>query len=228
MSVMNRDDIQHLSKELIEPFDSNCLTPLGYDLRVGKKVIIFEKGKEENLVESESVVIPPKARFAIQSLEKVKLRKNMFAFVFTKVSILWEGLTSLGTKVDPFFQDNLLLIFSNDSSKAITIRYGQKICNLMFFQYDTPAKDVEQRGLPSFLLIPSFPPEISDAMEEEEIKENYGYGISAVVKYLRPKMKRYNRRIKSMEKFRGRINYIIISILTTVVAGVILWFLRGG
>jgi len=228
LEVINRDQIQELAKELIAPFDESCLTPLGYDLCVGKKVIIFPTQKEEQISESSSITIPPGARFAVESLEKIELPNNMFAFVFTKVSILWEGLTSLGTKVDPFFQDNLMLIFSNDSSKPFTIRYGQKICNLMFFRYGPPPQDVKSRGRPSFLIMPSYPPAISDAMDDEAIKGNFGYGIFSVIKYLRPKIKKHRRRIRRLEKFRRRLNYVAAGIITSVISGIILWLIKGG
>jgi len=228
LEVMNRNDIQKLGKKLIEPFDKSCLTTLGYDLRVGKEIFVFIRGKKEELSESNPIVIPPGARFAVKSLEKVKLTDDMFAFVFTKVGILWEGLTSLGTKIDPFFQDNLLLIFSNDSSAPFTLKYEQKICNVMFFKNTNSPKGTQLRGLPNLFPPSTNPPTISDVMNDEKIKEDFGYGIFSALQYLRPKISNHNIRLRRLEHFKRRLSYAAVVIFTTVVSGIIVWLLTGG
>lgn len=228
VEVLNRDEIAKRGKSLVTPFDKDCLTSLGYDLRAGSRVVNFRTANEETLSSATPVVISPGERFAVESLEKVLLRKNMFAFVFTKVSVLWDGLTSLGTKIDPAFSDNMWLIFANDSSRPYTLKYGQKLCNLMFFEYENPAKGIKPRGRPSLLALPAFLPVISDS-SEEEITRSFGYGVSSVVGYFRPKLKNQASKIRTLEKFRGRITYFIVTIATAVISGLILWFLtRGG
>lgn len=229
VEVLNQDEIAKLGKNLVAPFNKDCLTSLGYDLRAGSRVVNFRTAGEETLSPSTQVVIPPGERFAVESLEKVLLNDTMFAFVFTKVSVLWDGLTSLGTKIDPAFSDKLWLIFANDASRPYTLKYGQKLCNLMFFKYENPAKGIKPRGRPSLLALPASLPVISDSSQEEEIKRSFGYGVSSVVSYFRPKLKKQRRRIRSLEKFRGRVMYFIVTISTSLISGVILWFLtRGG
>jgi len=228
MEVLTKENLAKLGKDLIEPFEKTCLTDLGYDLRAGKYVVVFVRGEEEELSESNPIVIPPGARFAVKTFEKVKLPPNMFAFVFTRVSILYKGLTSLGTKIDPYFQDNLLLIFSNDSSVPFTLKYGEKICNVMFFNYDNASEEIKRRDLPFLPPIPPSKMEITDAMDYEKIKADFGHGISASVKYLRPKIRRNELKIKDVERFKRRLSIASISILTTVISSVIVWFLTGG
>lgn len=228
MKVMNKEDLRELGNKLIEPFDVNCLTDLGYDLKAGEYVVVFVRGKEEELTEGNPIVIPPGARFAVKSLEKIKLTAEMFAFVFTKVRILYKGLTSLGTKIDPYFQDNLLLIFSNDSSTPFTLKYGEKICSLMFFKYDNPPKETKPRGLPFLSPIPPSKMTITDSMDYEKIKEDFGYGIFAVVKYIRPKIRKCSIRIRRIESFKDRLTVAAVAILTTVISSAVVWFLTKG
>jgi deoxycytidine triphosphate deaminase len=228
MKVLTKKDLAELGTTLIDPFDPGCLTDLGYDLRAGKYIVVFVRGKEEELSETNPIVIPPTARFAVKTLEKVKLPDDMFAFVFTKVSILYKGLTSLGTKIDPYFQDNLLLIFSNDSSVPFTLKYGEKICNLMFFKYDNPLKEMKPRGLPFLPPIPPSTLEITDAMNYEKIREDFGHGISAIVRYLRPKIRKNEIKLRDVDRFKRRLGIAAVTILTTVVSSVIVWFLTKG
>lgn len=223
--MLNQDEIAKLGNNLVAPFDKNCLTFLGYDLRAGSKVINFRTASEETLSPSTPVVISPGERFAVESLEKVLLNDTMFAFVFSKVSILWDGLTSLGTKIDPAFSDNMWLIFANDSSRPYTLKHGQKLCNLMFFKYKNPAKGIKPRKRPPLLALPASLPAISDSSQEEEIMRSFGYGVSSVVSYFRPKLKKQARKIRSLEKFRGRIMYFIVTVSTAVISGLILWSL---
>lgn len=229
VEVLNREEIEKLGNNLVSPFSEDCLTCLGYDLRAGVKVINFRTASEEMLSPSKPVVIPPGERFAVESLEKVLLNENMFAFVFTKVSVLWDGLTSLGTKIDPAFSDNMWLVFANDSSRPYTLKHGQKLCNLMFFRYENPAKEIKPRGRPSLFVLPALLPEISDSSREQEIMASFGYGVSSVVGYFRPRLEKQARKIRNLEKFRRRIMYFVVTILSAVVSGLILWFLtRGG
>ena len=225
IKVLNRDEIEKQGAKLISPFDKDCLTPVGYDLRVGSRMVNFRTANEETLDASSPIVIPPGERFAIETLEKIQLKNTMFAFVFTKVSVLWDGLTSLGTKIDPAFSDNMWLIFANDSNRPYTLKYGKKICNVMFFEYDNPAEKIDIRGRPSMLAVPAFLPTISDSSREADIERNFGYPISRVVSYLRPKIEKHTRRLRNLEKFKRRITYLVLTISTSVIAGLIIWLL---
>lgn len=228
MKVLNKEILKELGATIIDPFDPSCLTDLGYDLRAGKYVVVFVRGREEELSETTPIVIPPGARFEVKTLEKVKLPPDMFAFVFTKVGVLHKGLTSLGTKIDPYFQDNLLLVFSNDSSSPFTLKHGEKICNLMFFKYDNTPKEIKPRGLPFLSQIPPSTLEITDEMDYENIKEDFGYSARAIVRYLKPKIRRNERGLRDVNRFKRRFVIAAVSVLTTVISSVIVYFLTKG
>ncbi|MHA1287193.1 MAG: dCTP deaminase domain-containing protein [Candidatus Thorarchaeota archaeon] len=226
MKILTKVDIEKLGSKLISPFEESCLTPVGYDLRVGEKVILLTESKEERINESRSISIPPGERFALESLEKVFLPEDMFALICTRISLAWRGLTNLGTKVDPKFNDKLVLIFSNDSSQPIELRHKERICNIMFFRYRKPPPGIDPRGRPSFLVIPSFPPPIEDPIVEEDIRKRYGYGIFSLIRYLKPKLKDYEDRLKKLEGMRKKIYAILTTLSTAIIAGVILWVLK--
>ena len=214
-----------MNKRLISPFETNALTDVGYDLSIGERVILLTSAEEKTLSPGESIILPPQERFAVETREKILLQKNMFGFLFSRISLAWKGLTNLGTRIDPAFQDKLFLIFSNDSHKELELTYGDRICNIMFFKYENPPKGIKPRGRPSGLVIPPFLAPIEEPIDLDEIREKYGYGIFALMKYLRPKLENQGQRIQRLEKLREKITYTVVGIATSIVSGIILWVL---
>ena len=134
--------------------------------------------------------------------------------------------TSLGTKIDPGFSDHMLLIFANDSDRSYKISYGKKICNVMFFEYDNPPANVKIRGRTSLLPFKDTPTnEISDSSEDATILKEFGFGPYQVIKYVRPQIEKNTKKLKKLEKFKKQVNYIILTMSVTVIAGVIVWLL---
>ncbi|MCP8314747.1 MAG: hypothetical protein H3Z53_10340 [archaeon] len=224
MQVLTSDDIKKLGNKLIKPFEEDCLTHVGYDIRIGENVILFTYSKEVSLSEGKSITIEPNERFAIVSLEEILLPDDMFAFIFTRIKLAWKGLTSLGTKVDPMFQDKLVLIFSNDSSQPIELSYKERICNIMFFKYEKPVENIKPRGRPSFLVIPPFQSPIRDPIIEEDVRRKYGYGIYSVIEYLKPKLNNYEDRLKALERMR---TWLYATIGSGIIVGIILLLLKA-
>ena len=75
------------------------------------------------------------------------------------------------------------------------------------------------------LAVPAFLPTILDSSQEEDIKRNFGYGISSVVSYFRPKIAKHTRRLKNLERFKRRITYFVFTVSASVIAGLIIWLL---
>lgn len=223
MKVLTKDDITKLGTQLFEPFGGElCLTPVGYDLRIGGKIWLLNSGEEIKLKEDTSVEIPPRMRFAIESLEKIKMKENMIALIATRISLLWNGLTSLGTKIDPMFQDRLLLIFSNDSDTPLTLEYGQRICNIIFFEYENPPKDIELRKRP-----PLIGPQLAKPIERvsiNEIQKRHGLATASIFRYLRPRLQEHERKIRGLEKFKTGVVSLMIATVSTFIVSLIIWF----
>jgi len=225
MEILTKDDIKELNEKLISPFCSECVTDVGYDLRIGEKIVLLTSGEEKTLSSGQSVTLPPQERFAVESLEKVSLSEDMLALNFTRISLAWKGLTSLGTKVDPLFRDKLYLIFSNDSHRELELKFGDRICNIMFFRYKNPPKGVQPRGRPSGLVIPAFLEPIEEPIDYKEIRKKYGHGLYALMRYVRPILQDHRKSLKNLERLKNRFIYIMIGIATSVISGIILWLL---
>lgn len=223
MKVLTKDDISKLETQLIEPFGGKpCLTPVGYDLRVGEKIWLLNIGEKIELKEGKSVEIPPRMRFAVESLEKIKMKENMIALIATRISLLWNGLTSLGTKIDPMFQDRLLLIFSNDSDTPLRLVYGQQICNVIFFEYGNPPKGIELRKRPP-LIGPQLPKPI-EKVSISEIEKRHGLATASIFRYFRPTLLEHERKIRGLEKFKTTVVSLVIASVSTFIVSLIIWF----
>lgn len=225
LQVLTRREIKELKERLISPFEDDALTDVGYDLSVGQRVILLTSADEKSLSPGESIILPPQERFAVETRERVLLQDNMFGFLFSRISLAWKGLTNLGTKVDPAFQDKLFLIFSNDSHKELELTYGDRICNILFFKYGNPPEGIKPRGRPSGLVIPPFLAPIEEPIDYDEVREKYGYGIFALMKYLKPKLENQAQRIERLEKLKEKFTYILVGMATSIISGAILWVL---
>lgn len=225
MRLLTKDDILKRKEKLLDPFGGDkCLTPAGYDLRVGERIYFLSSGQEERIAADRPARIPPRERFAIESLEKVIMEANMFGLIATRVRLLSRGLTSLGTKIDPMFQDKLWCIFSNDSDTPLVLEYEERICNVSFFELDEAPKGVEISKRP-VLLPPSLVEKIEDPVNLPEVRKKYGLGIASIIEYIRPRMSNHEKRLKGLERFRTGITSVAIGTFATLVVSLIIWLL---
>ena len=118
MTVLSDTEIlKHLDNGEIklEPFESSCLNPAGYDLRSSKKVILKSKHYE-----------------LVATLETVELGLNVTAYLHIRSSLAREGIIGSFAVVDPGFRGQLTLNLHNVSEKEITLREGERIVQIVF------------------------------------------------------------------------------------------------
>jgi len=99
----------------LEPFESSCLNPAGYDLRCSKKVILKPKHYE-----------------LVATLETVELCLNVTAYLHIRSSLAREGVIGSFAVVDPGFRGQLTLNLHNVSEKEVTLREGERIVQIVF------------------------------------------------------------------------------------------------
>ena len=130
-------------KLLILGFDEECLTPVGYDLRVGKRYLKMRyKLKEfEELDEDEELVILPGEIVAIETEEEIKMPQNKgySGILVSKVSIAEEGLSHISTSLDPDYKGKMLITVTNLSQRRIVLKRKQPFCTMILFKNETPA-----------------------------------------------------------------------------------------
>ncbi|MBE9227709.1 hypothetical protein IQ264_19985 [Phormidium sp. LEGE 05292] len=128
---------------LIANGSDDCLTPMGYDLRVGGFYKSFIS--KPNLVPikpGKKVEIRPGDIALIGTLEQLKMPKDcsISALILSRVSQVSRGLSNISTKVDPGWKEGELLIpVQNFSRDIIELEYGEKFCTVVFFKNESPA-----------------------------------------------------------------------------------------
>jgi|GEM_PF-1535322 len=128
-----------------ETFNSSSLEASSYDLRVGSKGIIGGEGVEVDLIHEKTLEIPPGAYAGIVSYEKMHFPRNICARLGSKRALSYDGIILLsGSIVDPGYEGHLLFGLYNASQKKVHIRYGRKICNIVFERLSIePEKEVQ-------------------------------------------------------------------------------------
>ncbi|ALF53668.1 hypothetical protein ACX27_13790 [Nostoc piscinale CENA21] len=122
---------------LIQDGSDDCITPMGYDLRVGGFYKTFiAKPNLDVLSEGKSIAIKPGDIALIGTYEKLRMPKDgsISALILSRVSQVSRGLSNISTKVDPGWAEGELLIpiqiiFSRDVIKLNYTRF----CTIVFF-----------------------------------------------------------------------------------------------
>lgn len=171
-SILSDKEIQdYVNRDALitkETFSSSCLEASSYDIRVGAKGIVGGEGSEIDLASEKSMEIGPGAYAAIVSYEKMKFPRKISARLGSKRALSYEGIILLtGSIVDPGYEGHLLFGLYNASQKKVHIRYGRKICNIVFEKLAVePDKEVSPE--PN-LLHGSFPDSFLDKMANMDV-----------------------------------------------------------
>lgn len=150
MSILTDSDIRSIlcttqetwnpeTQLLIQDFCEECLTPMGYDLRVGGFYKTFTT--KPNLVSlhnpGEKVLVKPRDIALIGTLERIRMPKNgsISAIILSKVSKVSKGLSHISTKVDPgWCEGELLVPVQNFSREVVSLKYSESFCTIIFFE----------------------------------------------------------------------------------------------
>jgi deoxycytidine triphosphate deaminase len=157
MSILSDIEIKQLieaelddEKLLINPFEEDCLTPMGYDLRVGGyyKTYKNETKPPQRINEGETITIKSGETALIDTIERVCMPRNcsIGALLVSRVSQVNRGLSHISTKIDPNWDGTLKIAVSNFSKKNIELKYKEKICCIVFFSIKNPSR--KERRIP--------------------------------------------------------------------------------
>jgi deoxycytidine triphosphate deaminase len=146
MSILTDTDLEPLidsSGELvISPFNQECLTPVGYDLRIGKTYTTSDiKQVRRNLNEGESITLKPGTTALISTLEYVQMPKSrtVSGLIESRVSQVSKGLSHVSTTVDPDWRGHLLIAIHNHAVEEVKLKYGETFCTIVFLKNESPA-----------------------------------------------------------------------------------------
>lgn len=155
-SLLTDTDIADLMKRkeiIIDPFDEKCLTPVGYDLRVGDCAISWKKkGDYVPVEEEQQITIDPGDTVLLSVRERIQISKNIAGTIHSKVSLVSRGFSHVSTTVDPGWKGELTVLISNVRNIPLTLKFEQPFCTLVFHKTESPAtkEAPESRALKTF------------------------------------------------------------------------------
>jgi deoxycytidine triphosphate deaminase len=125
----------------IHPFSEDCLTPVGYDLRVGGKYASVLHGGPFEIQDGDSLEITPGDTTLITTLETIGMPgdRSLSAFIFAKVSKVSRGLSHISTTVDADWAGPLLIAVTNHSTSSVVLDYGEPFCTIVFMENVSPS-----------------------------------------------------------------------------------------
>ena len=140
----------------IDPFEPGSVQPASVDVRLASEILVFrnnwrthidvtkpaEDVVERVAIEDDRPFLLHPGQFALGStLERVTVPNDVVARIEGKSSLARYGLLIHSTAgfVDPGWDGNLTLEFSNVGILGITLRAGMKIGHILFTQLTTPA-----------------------------------------------------------------------------------------
>lgn len=120
----------------IYPFSEDCLTPVGYDLRVGNLYSSSFRGGPFQIKSEEQILISPGDTVLITTLERIGMPqdRSLSALIMSKVSKVSEGLSHISTTIDPDWNGPLLIAMNNHSRDNIRLQVGDPFCTVVFFE----------------------------------------------------------------------------------------------
>lgn len=140
--ILTDADIRNLRDEGeldITPFKEECLTPVGYDLRVGKLGFSWRKRKFVNIEKGGKIVINPGETVLVSTMENVSVSNRIAGTIHSKVSLSF-GFSHVSTTVDPGWKGNMLVQIGNIRKVPLTLEYGQPFCTLVLHETKSAAK----------------------------------------------------------------------------------------
>ncbi len=117
-------------KIISENYNRDCLTPNGYDIRIGDH--------EMNIIKNNSL-------FFISSLEKFNLPDNIVASLHIKSKYSRRGVFASFGFVDAGFVGNLTMAFYN-FGEEFQIKSGMKFVQIVFYEIKMPDKNYSMRS----------------------------------------------------------------------------------
>ena len=118
----------------IDPFDSENLTPNGYDLSI--KEIEIPKGRK---VTDGELIIPVGKRFAVSTKERIACGPNVCAQLWLRTSWARKGIMCSFGKIDSGFDGTLTLLGFNSGEEDVKLVTGETFAQMVFEMMTGPA-----------------------------------------------------------------------------------------
>ena len=117
----------------IEPFEESCLTPNGYDLRIGEIMV------DNNIHRDGAVSVPKGTWFAVSTMEYIGMPGDLVGMLWLKTRWARKGVIGSFGAVDAGFEGELTLSLYS-SRTDIELQIGDKLVQIVFITMDEVPK----------------------------------------------------------------------------------------
>lgn len=183
--ICTQNDWTDKTKIHIYPYEEECLTPVGYDVRVGNQYASALDSAIYKIGKADKVIIKPQDTVLINTLENIEMPtdRKLSAFITSKVSKVSKGLSHISTNIDPDWRGNLLIAIHNPSNRIIELEYEDAFCTLNFITNKSPStKDCGKEPGRTLLLLEAFVSDVKQAREQEAKKAKAQYVKNTILK----------------------------------------------
>jgi len=126
----------------IHNFDSKCLQPASYDMRLGEEAITSSHREKLNPAQKGLLIIPAGDFALVTTHERVELSAKVAGHIGLRSHYSKRGLIVLsGPQIDPGFKGVLVLGLSNLSPRDVTIPYKERFCTVEFHALSEAASE---------------------------------------------------------------------------------------
>lgn len=139
----------------------SCLREIGYDMRLGERVLVTPEEETRTLGEDQEIIVKP-GQFAILSTEEyLKIPNDVLAFVDLRASYKGQGLLNIQSfhHIDPGWEGHFAFLVCNVGPREIVLKRRGKIFSIFFYRLPTrvepytPTGDFRIReGIPEIFL----------------------------------------------------------------------------
>jgi dCTP deaminase len=136
-----RIELERNKRIIIDPFDEDSLTPVGYDLRVGEKGFSWKKQSKVEINEQKPLTIEPNDTVVIETYESVQLSKQFAGIIHAMATqVIRRELSHISTTVDPGWKGRMLISIHNYRTSAVELEFKEKFCTICFYKVQSEAK----------------------------------------------------------------------------------------
>lgn len=150
----NKQIKKKLGKDIfIYPFKESNLKGASYNLTASKLAYIASN-KKIAVNSHDEIIIPPHETVLIQTQEAIYTRKQICGTYHSKVSLVSEGFSHIGTTLDPGYMGPSLIAITNNTNNIKTIKCGDSIVTIMFYRVSGCDKEAKDNAVGREDLIP--------------------------------------------------------------------------
>lgn len=234
--VLSYKDIEKLiGKEIyIHPYNPSNLKECSYNLTASKYAYSIDD-KKLLINKNNEIVIPKNETAIIITEESLYVTGRICATYHSKVSLVSKGLSHISTTLDPYYIGKSAIAVHNNSNKSIIIKEGESFATLIFYRLSSKvpykSKELEDNQQSRGEVVNYKLKQFKDNTLDESFKQKYIKDIKiwssdkcmsneqAIIKQCRIDLE--NIRIKENEKNGKKYNWGKISVIATVIIGII-------